>query len=168
MRSLKLSLAESLDVFAENQSDIAAACQSNIMHVIRSHQPAYEPDPDKEWTKEDIHAAVNKHRIAEGIAQYVKTLNMITRRNTPTTSGRVTDAMIEEARDYPLENLLEFKRGVVRCLWHDDTNASLSWDKKRNRVHCFACGKDANAIDIIMAQDGCGFIQAVKKLVPCS
>ena len=164
MQSLKLTLSEALDMFQENQSDITAACQSNIMHVIRGNQPAVPLDLDKEWSKEDIHAAVNVLRIEQGIAGYVKTMNMITRRNTPARPGRITDAMIESAREYPVEELLEFKRGVVRCLWHDDTNASLSWDKKRNRVHCFACDKDANAIDIIMVQDSCSFPAAVKKL----
>lgn len=164
MTSQKLTLSEALDLCSESQTDIADACQSNIMHVIRSNQPAYELDLDKEWTKADIHAALNKLIIAENITGYVKTLNMITRRSTPVRAGQITDAMIESAREYPVEELLEFKRGAALCLWHDDTNPSLSWDKKRNRVHCFACDKDANAIDIIMTQDGCSFPAAVKKL----
>ena len=164
MQSLKLSLPDALDIFEDSQSDIASACQSNTMHVIRSHQPAYELDPEKEWTKEDIHAAVNKHRIAEGVVNYVRTMNAITRRNAPSLPGRITPEMIDRAREYPVEELIEFKRGLSHCLWHNDTNASLSWDKKRNRVHCFPCEKDANSIDIIMAQDSCSFPVAVKKL----
>jgi len=168
MESLRLSLHDALGIFADSQSDIASACQSNIMFIIRSHQPASQLDIDKEWTPSDIHAEVNRLVIEEKVAPCIRVMNAITRRNTPNVPGRITEDMIARAREYPVEELLEFKRGVAHCLWHNDTNASLSWDKKRNRVHCFPCDKDANSIDIIMAQDSCSFPVAVKKLAPCS
>ena len=162
MESLKLSLPDALDIFEDSQSDIASACQINIMFIIRSHQPASQLDV--EWTPSDIHAEVNRLLIEEKVAPCIRVMNAITRRNTPNVPGRITPEMIDRAREYPVEELLEFKRGLSHCLWHNDTNASLSWDKKRNRVHCFPCEKDANSIDIIMAQDSCSFPMAVKKL----
>ena len=41
-----------------------------------------------------------------------------------------------------------------RCLnpAHDDKNPSMSYDKKRNKVHCFSCGVDYDIIDLIQQE----------------
>lgn len=160
----KITLSQALNLFSDQQSDIVSACQVNIMQIIRSHQPARELTLDEEWSKEDLEQEVNRQIIAEKTRPLVKVLNMVNRRNAPVVYGRITDADIEQAREYPIDELLEFKRGVALCLWHEDTNPSLSHFKKANRVSCFVCNKTWSSIDVVMAQDNCNFIQAVKKL----
>jgi hypothetical protein len=76
----------------------------------------------------------------------------------------ITDANIDSAREYPVEKLIEFNRGTALAFCHADKKPSLTWDKKRNRAHCFVCDKDFSAIDILMERDGVDFITAVKHL----
>jgi hypothetical protein len=160
-----LSLSNALDLFWDHQTDIVSACQINLMQVIRSNQPAKELDPEAAWTHEDITAGVNRERIARDSVALIRTINMVNRRNAPVVLGKITDAMIERAREYPVDELLEFNRGgMAICLWHDDTKASLYHSVSRNRVHCFVCEKDTDAIGIVMEQDRCKFPQAVKRL----
>jgi len=59
---------------------------------------------------------------------------------------------IEKAKAFPIDRLLDFNRGSkVTCLWHNDKNPSLHYYKKQNRVHCFSCGANKDAIDVVMA-----------------
>ena len=37
---------------------------------------------------------------------------------------------------------------------HPDTNPSMSYDRKRNKVHCFSCGADYDIIDLIKIDYG--------------
>ena len=37
---------------------------------------------------------------------------------------------------------------------HPDTNPSMSYDRKRNKVHCFACGADYDLLDLIGIEYG--------------
>ncbi len=76
----------------------------------------------------------------------------------------ITDDMIQAARDFPVEQLVEFTKGIAVAFCHPDNRPSLSWDRKRNRAHCFPCGKDFNAIDILVERDGYSFKDAVKFL----
>ena len=37
---------------------------------------------------------------------------------------------------------------------HPDNNPSMSYDRKRNKVHCFACGADYDLLDLIGIEYG--------------
>lgn len=79
--------------------------------------------------------------------------------------GRITDEMIAQAKDYPVERLVEFDRsGKALAFCHDDKSPSMNWNRKANRAHCFPCGKSFNAVDILMVRDGFTFVNAVKHL----
>jgi hypothetical protein len=78
----------------------------------------------------------------------------------------VTDELIKQARQYPIDQLVEFDRqGKAQAFCHKDKHPSLSWDKKRNRAHCFPCGKSFNPIDILTTRDGMSFQNAVRTLL---
>lgn len=79
--------------------------------------------------------------------------------------GGINDEMVERARAYPIENVVEFIRGVSTAWCHTDKTPSLTWDRKRNRAHCFPCGEDFSALDVLILRDGYTFIDAVKHLV---
>lgn len=164
---MSVTLSEALDVFPDH-SDILSACQINIMHSIRSHQPAKELDMDSVWTVEDILAEANRLQIKKETEPMIRVMNAINRRHAPPTSGQINEAMIEEARQYPVEELLEsygvkVRRGMARCPWHEDSTASMSIFK--NRVHCFGCGAKHDTISVVMVMDGVKFPEAVKRLV---
>jgi hypothetical protein len=75
----------------------------------------------------------------------------------------ITDDDIRRAREYPFEELYEFKRGMALCPFHDDRNPSFSLHN--NRATCFgSCGKTWDTISFVMEKEGLSFIDAVKRL----
>ncbi len=83
----------------------------------------------------------------------------------PVRVGQVTDEMIEYARNYPIEQLVQFdQRGKALAFCHADNHPSLSWHRAKNRATCFPCAKSFNPIDILVERDGYGFRDAVKAL----
>lgn len=79
--------------------------------------------------------------------------------------NEITEEMIQHARDYPIEQIIEFDRfGKALAFCHADNHPSLTWHKARNRCTCFACGQSFNPIDVLTLRDGFSFRDAVKKL----
>jgi CHC2 zinc finger len=79
--------------------------------------------------------------------------------------GTFTPAMIAKAREYPIDEMIEFKRNTARCPFHNEKTGSLHYYQKQNKAHCFgACGKSYDSIAIYMQLHSCNFIQAVKEL----
>jgi hypothetical protein len=77
----------------------------------------------------------------------------------------ITEEMIERARNYPVDRLIEFTRGKALCFNHQEKTPSLNHDKARNRAKCFgSCGRSWDAIDIVRVRDGLSFRDAVKQL----
>ncbi|MDD5244073.1 MAG: CHC2 zinc finger domain-containing protein [Syntrophorhabdaceae bacterium] len=75
----------------------------------------------------------------------------------------ITDDDIRRAKEYPFEELYEFKRGMALCPFHDDRQPSFSLHN--NRATCFgACGKTWDTIAFVMEREGLSFIDAVKRL----
>jgi len=81
-----------------------------------------------------------------------------------TRKDGITDEMIQRARDYPITELIEFKRGTALAFCHDDHSPSLRLWKSGNKATCYPCAKSFNPIDILMERDGLSFIDAVKCL----
>lgn len=77
----------------------------------------------------------------------------------------INDEMIESAKAIPMDELFEFTRGRTKCPFHGSKDNDLSWHKASNTVRCFgSCGKSWDTIDVVMFQDSCSFIDAVKNL----
>ena len=76
--------------------------------------------------------------------------------------------MRERARITDLFNPAELRRAgrefVTRCPWHDDRRPSLTVSPRRNRVHCFVCGKGSDAIGWLQERQGLSFQEAVLEL----
>lgn len=74
---------------------------------------------------------------------------------------------IPKAKDYPINELLDFKNGFTDCIFHaigKQKTPSLHYDTKRNKAHCFSCHKDADAIDVYQKLFNVDFNTAVRKL----
>ena len=78
------------------------------------------------------------------------------------TSESVTKEMIERARQYPMENLIELKRKMALCPFHNEKTSSFS--VKNNSYHCFGCGVSGDTIDLTMHLKNYTFRQAVESL----
>jgi len=72
---------------------------------------------------------------------------------------------VDRARDFPVEELIKFRNGFSKCLWHNDTSPSLHWFKQANRVHCFSCSRTFDSIDVAQKLFSLSFKKAVKKLI---
>jgi len=75
----------------------------------------------------------------------------------------ITKEMIERAREYPIDQLLETGgKKIVHCPFHDnrDPSGSIKW----NRLHCFVCDKTWGPIDLAMERDGLSFVEALERL----
>ena len=69
----------------------------------------------------------------------------------------------DQARDYVKSQLESYLKGrgintakPFRCLnpGHEDNNPSMSYDPRRQRAHCFACGVDWDTFDVVAAGYG--------------
>lgn len=92
--------------------------------------------------------------------RYLKYLN-----NPPKNADFITDTDIENARNYPIRELIEHSgKGNIKCLFgtHDDKNPSMQiFD---DGAFCHRCGQQMNAVDYIMLRDGTDFKTAVRML----
>lgn len=107
------------------------------------------------WQSTHFHDAyIRNHTNKEEIKHVKKNGN----------KSMVSDKVMR-AKEYPIDELIEFSMGKARCLWHNEKHASLHHYKDGNRVYCFGmCGKSYDSIDVYMALHGCGFKEAVEKL----
>lgn len=78
------------------------------------------------------------------------------------------DNDIEIVKQIPITHFLDFKGGVCKCIFHSDTNPSLYYNdfnsKYPNTVKCYACGRFADVIDVIMELQRKDFKGAVEYL----
>jgi hypothetical protein len=85
--------------------------------------------------------------------------------NTKKGGGGFGDAEIARAKEYPIDELIEFRNKNARCPFHNDSHASLYYYQKNNNAYCFgACGRSFDSIDIYQMLNGVDFISAVKAL----
>jgi hypothetical protein len=77
--------------------------------------------------------------------------------------GKIDEFMIQRARDYPIENLIDVGRNkMALCPFHDDKTPSMY--VKNNFGYCFSCQKHADTIELCMQTKGFNFVEAVKYL----
>lgn len=75
----------------------------------------------------------------------------------------LTPQQIERARNYPIKDLIDTRKNITNCPFHDDKTASLNI--KNNFYHCHGCGVTGDTIDFLMERDGLTFREAVMKLL---
>ena len=78
------------------------------------------------------------------------------------------DNDIEIVKQVPITHFLDFRGGVCKCIFHSDTNPSLYYNdfnsKYPNTVKCYACGRFADVIDVIMEMQNKDFKGAIEYL----
>jgi hypothetical protein len=78
--------------------------------------------------------------------------------------GRITREDIERAKEYPFDQLIDFKNNFALCPFHNEKTPSLHWNKNKNEVHCFGCNKSWDTIAFLRETQGLSFQQAVNIL----
>jgi len=101
-------------------------------------------------------------RPIAGLLKQVDKFEMAIRCLVHCKEGGITPDMIIQARRYPIENLIEVKRGMALCPFHDDHHPSMGI--KNNICHCFACGYRGDVIDVMMKLENLNFQQAIRRL----
>lgn len=162
-----INLSAALAIFDDQLADIRKACVLNAQAI--QARPHKELDIDADWTQEDIHLAVEDIKIQEQLHPLTRVIGRIDGRKKHYT-GSITEADIERAREYPIEDLWSelvgtpVRHGMAHCCFHNDNTESLSL-RKHNRYKCFGCDAKGDVIDLYMKLNGVDFITAVKKLV---
>ena len=77
-------------------------------------------------------------------------------------TNEITDEKIEEAKAYPIENLIETKKHFSLCPFHNDTHPSFY--TKNNYGHCFSCGWTGDTIKFVRERDNLSFREAINFL----
>lgn len=76
---------------------------------------------------------------------------------------------LQKLRDLPIEGVAErlglrVTRYKSLCPFHDDHNASLSFNIRKNTFRCFVCGANGNSIDLVMKHLRLDFKEACRWL----
>jgi hypothetical protein len=86
-------------------------------------------------------------------------------------SNRVTEEMISEAKNVPIQLLIDSPRinsktrYQVLCPIHKEKTPSFTVFCSTNKYKCFGCGAGGDSIDLQMKLLGCDFLAAVRSLV---
>lgn len=164
-----LNLSNALAIFSDHLPDIRKACVLNAK--------ALQEIPHKKWnidteqgTIENIRLHLAYLNVTKQISKLERVIKRIDGRRKHYQPGQITDANIEQAREYPIKELYEQltgykpRHGMVHCPFHDDRTASMSVGKY-NRYKCFGCDEKGDVIDLYMKLEGVDFITAIKKLI---
>ena len=114
------------------------------------------------WLRLAIISLYNVPDLNREIKKIDGELNYLESKNK-NSKTEINDEMIERAKEYPFENLVDLNRSkFILCPFHDDSKPSFFI--KNNFGFCFSCGKSADTIDFVMQTRSLTFIEAVKSL----
>ena len=178
-----MNLGEALNIF-DDVDEIKLMCISNIQHVV-TNTPHQSTGMRRYWLEylaektgqpiTELESELRKRHITEAIKNYQRTIKRINanieHKHNPKPST-ITDFDIEQAKDYPIEELFETKlfttnRNLTgRCPFHNSgQERTPSFTIYPNNVgHCFGCGWHGDSIAFYMALHKVKFIQAVRSL----
>ena len=107
---------------------------------------------------------------AKEVSNLQEAVRVIKSMNQPERKGKITDQMIQDARDYPIDSLVGSK--VIKAGKNRKVNCPVHGEKTPsfiiypdNSFHCFGCGFHGNnAVDFIMKVEQLSFEKAVERL----
>ena len=141
--------------------------QWEMRHELRLYYQRM-PGQEHEWMAEIItdryrHQIRQLEKEVRACEERLRFLRTIGKKHDPTKPVIVTEGMIQRAKAYPIEKLIEINRaGFTRCFQHTDKTPSAY--AKKGFLYCFVCTKKWDCIAILMERDGYKFKEAVLKL----
>lgn len=148
------------DKIAEYEEDLAIAERLEKKFAEHIYINAKKEDETLWWCLFYKHIY---HPLIDGREKNLLRLRRL--QNTKKGGGGLTDSDIIHAKEYPIDELIEFKHGMAKCLWHEERTASMHYYTRTNSVYCFSCKKAGDAIDVYQVLNSCDFISAVKGLI---
>jgi len=146
----KPKVRQMIKEFKEENKEFEKECKIRAMKNLKD-----EFDEKKEVLE-------NMFKQNETIAKKEILLNELLRLDN-IINRTITDSMIQQAEEYPIENILEINSaGFALCINHDDRKPSMYC--KNNYAHCFSCGWTGNTIKILMKKENLNFKEAVIRL----
>jgi len=167
----RIQLNQALSIFEDDHDEILESCQKNIAHIVLDNP---KPEPSGNETLDEVREDIRKIRIETQTAGYrktVKRIQSIKEHKRRPRKNRITDADIDIAREYPIEDLYdgdlrgpESGRRFGRCPFHSERTPSFCIHPD-NRWSCFGqCNEHGDSIDFYQRLHGCDFIAAVRAL----
>lgn len=148
-----------------------------LIAIYSGNDPSFDTDKAADWLNNFIYKKerwniLDDNRIFRGPAWYekhIKRLKLLEKlymlKDKPLPAGEISHADIQLAKQVPITNYLEKQRnGFARCIFHHEKTGSMKIYKD-NHFHCFGCGKTGDVIAIVMQVAGCGFLDAVRKIL---
>ena len=90
------------------------------------------------------------------------------KRKVTLSDDKIQDMDIALLKTIPIASFVHFKNGVAPCIFHNDHTPSMHYNnaasKLPNTVKCYACGKFADVIDIIIQLENVDFKGALEYL----
>ena len=130
------------------------ALQEEIKGIERDYQAAINNDTpylDRGIVYDNFKSIKNK---LQGLRSHLKSLE-------GNYQNKITDDMIERARQYPISNMVQVKRGIAICPFHNDKQPSMSVSDKKNLYYCHACKAGGDSITFVMSKENMTFSDAV-------
>lgn len=129
----------------------------SLMSWIKTTEAAF---PNLDWQPIELHYLLGDVKRAK---KELKTIEKKLTRKDDTNA--ITPELIERARQYPVEQLVEFVQGKAYAFCHEDKNPSATMMKGGNKLRCWPCNKNFDPIDILTLRDKFSFAEAVRRLV---
>lgn|SRR3990167_941630 len=141
--------------------DSLARCYIKLSQTEKYSNASDENKEFQRWFISESLWTLHFQDYIESIEKRIRRIKM--NFGTVKNSSKITPAMIEKAKNHPIENLLEVnKQGFAKCFNHKDKKPSLYC--KNNFAYCFVCQKSWDTIQILVDKNKMSFNQAVKKL----
>lgn len=113
----------------------------------------------------DLDELRTREWFAGGLVSIMQTGKMPPGRRYPDHAGQITDLMIERARAYPIDKLVNVGRSrKIRCLSPDHEDRNPSMRVYENSCYCFSCHFSADTIKVYQILHSCTFPEAVRAL----
>ena len=112
--------------------------------------------------KDDLTRMFNRLRVQDLEHQKGRLVWELRALNRRGKRNGLEPSQIEKARAFPLEELVETKRGMMLCPLHEDTHPSML--VKKGFGYCFSCGGHLDSIGYLMNVRGMRFREAVEAL----
>ena len=139
--------------------------EENIITATNKTKLSYQEKEDGKWLLLGVYVELPRKEINKKIEEYKKLISIL-KYNNQKGSGNNIRLDVERAKSIPISDYIDFDRSHrAVCLWHEDNNPSLYYDRKRNRVHCFSCGQGGDTIDVVMKLFNKDFVGAVKMIL---
>ena len=183
LRSEKLNLSGALALFAPTYEGLELLKQDlveNMRYTIDGIKKDFPIKPNEDENLTWVRTEVQRMMIEEKTEGQRRALKRIVQHQQhllqpAKKQGGVTEAEIEQAKEFPLEDLIDKRMFKATGKWranchcplvgHESEKTPSFYIDRNNNYKCFGCQGKGDSIAFVMQRDGVDFIRAVKSLI---